>query len=251
MTSDTTQTEAVPEETGWLRDTVARAQVVLWDFDGPLCRLFASRPARQVADELVDWLARQGLTGLLDDAERESPDPHGVLRAVARRHPRNDLVADLEERLTRQELKAAASAMPTPWADPLIRTWTAVGPRMAVTSNNSPQVITSYLAGRGLLPCFAPHVYGRTRDLHLLKPDPHSLERALSDLGAAPGNALMIGDSPSDHHAATAAGVPFLGYARNAHKAALLTEAGVTRVIDSLQPLLTAVRAHAAATGSP
>ncbi|MEU3843853.1 HAD family hydrolase [Streptomyces sp. NPDC028635] len=249
MTSDTTQTEAKPEETGWLRDTVARAQVVLWDFDGPLCRLFASHPAREVADELVGRLARQGIGGLLDDAERASSDPHVVLRAVDRRHPGGDLVADLEECLTQEELTAAASAMPTPWADPLVRTWTAVGSRMAVTSNNSPRAVTSYLAGRGLLPCFAPHVYGRTRDLRLLKPHPHSLDRALDALGAAPGDALMIGDSPSDHDAATAAGVPFLGYARNACKAHLLTEAGVSRMIGSLQPLLTAVRASARAGG--
>lgn len=114
------------------------ARFVLWDFDGPICRLFARHTAQRVAADLVDWLGSRGLRGLLTDAERESPDPHAVLRAVDRRHPGSDLVEELEERLTQEELRATASAMPTAYADPLIRTWTALGVRLAVATNNSP-----------------------------------------------------------------------------------------------------------------
>lgn len=249
MTSDTTQTRAATDETGSLRTLIARARVVLWDFDGPICRLFASHPAEKVADDMVRWLEGQGLHGLLTDHERETGDPHAVLRAVARRHPASDLVAELEERLTQEELRAASSALPTAYADPLIRTWTAVGTRMAVTTNNSPRVVTAYLAGRGLLSCFAPHVYGRTQDLSLLKPHPHCLHRALNALGVPPEGALMIGDSPTDLHAARQAEVPFLGYARNARKEKTLQSAGADRVIGSLEPLLTALRAGAVAGG--
>ncbi|MEU6540620.1 HAD-IA family hydrolase [Streptomyces sp. NPDC047000] len=228
-----------------LADLVARAKVVLWDFDGPICRLFAQHSARLVADDLVRWLARQGLHGLLTEDERTSVDPHFVLRAVDHRHPGSDLVTELEERLTKEEHKAAASAMPTPYADPLIRTWTALGSRMAITTNNSPLVVHEYLAGRGLLSCFAPHLYGRTRDLHRLKPDPHCLNRALNTMGSAPENALMIGDTPTDCAAAKKAGVRFLGYARNAYKEKRLRDAGATDVVGSLKPLLEAVRAAA------
>ncbi|MEW2252734.1 HAD family hydrolase [Streptomyces sp. NPDC058733] len=249
MTSDTKQTEAAPDETGRLRELIDRSRVVLWDFDGPICRLFASHPARKVASGLVDWLAGEGLNGLLTDAERESSDPHAVLRAVERRHPASDLVTELEERLTHEELRAASSAMPTAWADPLIRTWTAVGARMAVTTNNSPRVVTAYLSGRGLLPCFAPHVYGRTQDLRLLKPHPHCLHRALNAMGTPPTAALMIGDSPSDLEAARRAGVPFLGYARNPRKEALLRQAGATAVIGSLEPLLRTLTRRSTAGG--
>ncbi|WP_258054744.1 HAD family hydrolase [Streptomyces sp. Ru71] len=242
MTPDTTRTRAATDETRSLPELIARARVVLWDFDGPICRLFASHPAEKVADDMVRWLEGQGLHGLLTDGERESLDPHAVLRAVDRRHPRSDLVAELEERLTKEELHAASSAMPTPWADPLVRTWTAVGARMAITTNNSPRVVGTYLTGRGLLPCFTPHVYGRTQDLHLLKPHPHCLNRALIAMGCDPADALMIGDSPSDHHAAAQAGVPFLGYARAPRKAALLMSAGATHVTRSLEPLLRALQ---------
>ncbi|MHB9860758.1 HAD family hydrolase [Streptomyces sp. YIM S03343] len=236
MTSDTTQTSALTELT-------VHAGVVLWDFDGPVCRLFAQYSARLVASDLVRWLAGQGLYGLLTEDERTSMDPQFVLRAVDRRHPGSDLVTELEERLTKEELKAAASALPTPYADPLIRTWAALGSRMAITTNNSPLVVHEYLEGRGLLSCFAPHLYGRTENLHLLKPDPHCLNRALNAMGSAPENALMIGDAPSDCIAARKAGVPFLGYARNAYKEKRLREAGATDVVGSLETVLDAVRA--------
>ncbi len=246
MTPDTTQTELVAAETAKetenLQELVTRARVVLWDFDGPICRLFAGHKAERVATELVQWLAGRGLHGLLTDTERESLDPHIVLRAVDRRRPGSDLVAELEERLTQEEMRAAASAMPTAYADPLIRTWKAAGSRLAITTNNSPRVVRKYLASRDLVTCFAPHIYGRTQDLHRLKPDPHCLNRALSAMGVAPAAALMIGDSPSDFGAAREAGVPFLGYARNERKAKLLKEGGAVHVVGSLEPLLLLLR---------
>ncbi|MET7682682.1 HAD family hydrolase [Streptomyces sp. NPDC005423] len=246
VTSDTTQTEPVAAETEYdtrrLHELIERARFVLWDFDGPICRLFAGHSAERVAGDLADWLEGRGLHGLLTETERESLDPHIVLRAVDRRHPGSDLVAELEERLTKQEMLAAGSAMPTAYADPLIRTWSAVGARHSIATNNSPVVVRTYLTGRDLIGCFAPHVYGRTQDLQRLKPDPHCLNRALSALGAAPAAALMIGDAPSDLEAARLAGVPFLGYARNERKAKLLREAGAQDVVGSLEPLLSVLR---------
>ncbi|WP_432196974.1 HAD family hydrolase [Streptomyces sp. bgisy027] len=236
-------TAETENDTEQLRELITRARVVLWDFDGPICRLFAGHKAERVAIDLVDWLEGRGLHGLLTEDERQSLDPHVVLRAVDRRHPGSDLVAELEERLTQEELRATSSAMPTAYADPLIRTWTAVGSRLAIATNNSPRVVRAYLESRGLLSCFSPHVYGRTQNLHQLKPDPHCLNRGLSAMGAAPSAALMIGDTPSDLIAADSAGVPFLGYARNARKEKLLREAGATVVVDSLWAVLRSVRA--------
>jgi HAD superfamily hydrolase (TIGR01509 family) len=218
------------------------ARVVLWDFDGPICRLFAVHSAGGVASDLMSWLEDRGLHGLLTETERESLDPQVVLRAVDRRHPGSDLVAELEERLTQEELRAASSAMPTPYADPLIRTWSAVGSGLAITTNNSPRVVRKYLESRGLVGCFAPHIYGRTPELHHLKPDPHCLNRALNAMDAAPADALMIGDTPPDREAAARAGVPFLGYARSDRMATSLRAAGAGVVLQSLEPLLRILR---------
>ncbi|MFI6347713.1 HAD family hydrolase [Streptomyces sp. NPDC050560] len=225
-----------------LRALVTRARAVLFDFDGPICRLFAGHRAERVAGELVEWVESRGLHGLVTPDERQSLDPHRVLRAVDARHRHSDLVTELEQRLTEEEMRAAASAWPTAFADPLIRTWAARGARLTVATNNSPLVVRSYLTARGLLGCFEPHVYGRTDDLQRLKPHPHCLTRALNATGTAPGDALMIGDSPADLAAARTARVPFLGYARSERKAKLLREAGAEHLVASLEPLLHAVR---------
>lgn len=239
MTSDTepvgAETRIAPDELERLRDLIERAQVALFDFDGPICRLFAGRAADRIAKDLVSWLEEQGLRHLLKPEEREALDPHIVLHAVNRRRPGSDLVVELEERLTQEELRAVPSAMPTPNADPLIRTWTATGTRLAITTNNSPRTVRAYLGGRGLSSCFLPHVYGRSHELRHLKPNPHYLNRALRGMGARPSSALMIGDAPSDYRAAHSADVPFLGYARNADKERLLREAGAKVVINSLE----------------
>ncbi|MEV7190682.1 HAD family hydrolase [Streptomyces sp. NPDC093510] len=220
-----------------LRGLTGPVRFVLFDFDGPICRLFAGHSAERVAKDLVLWLEERGLHGLLTDDERQLADPYVVLRAVDRRHPRSDLVDELEEWLTRQELNAVASAWPTAYADKLIRTWTAVGVRLAVTTNNAPWPVESYLGTRDLLQCFAPHIYGRTQNLRLLKPDPHCVNRALTAMGADPAATLMIGDAPSDCVAARRAGVRFLGFARNERKAGLLREAGAEHLVDSLELL--------------
>ncbi|MGW0647928.1 HAD family hydrolase [Streptomyces umbrinus] len=242
MTPDTKQTGPVAAETENLQEVIKRARFVLFDFDGPICRLFAGHSAETVAKDLVEWLERQGLRGLLTEEERVHPDPMAVLYAVNRRHPHSDLVVELEERLTQQELKAVPSAWPTEFADPLIRTWSAVGTRLAVATNNSPRTAATYLESRGLTGCFAPYVYGRTEKLHHLKPHPYCLVRALNAMGAAPRDALMIGDTPTDFHAAQRADVPFLGYARNAEKEKELRSAGAEVVVRSLDSVLQIVR---------
>ncbi|GAA3843589.1 HAD family hydrolase [Streptomyces coacervatus] len=229
-------------QTERLQELIGHARVVLWDFDGPICRLFAGHSAEGVATDLVDWLEGRGLRDLLTEDERDTEDPHVVLRAVDRRHPASDLVVEVEERLTHEELRAVPSALPTPFADPLIRTWKAVGARLAIATNNSPQVVRAYLTSRGLLDCFLPHIYGRTHDLQYLKPHPHYLNRALTAMGVAPTGALFIGDTPTDCEAARQAGVPFLGYARNEYKEKLLQVAGATDIVGSLEPLLEALR---------
>ncbi|WP_419666998.1 HAD family hydrolase [Streptomyces sp. 2-1] len=242
VTPDTKQTGPVAAETENLQEVIKRARFVLFDFDGPICRLFAGYSAEKVARQLVAWLEGQGLRGLLTEEEQIHPDPQVLLAAVNRRRPNSDLVTELEERLTQEELRAVPSAWPTAYADPLIRTWSAVGARLAIATNNSAQTAISYLEGRDLSGCFAPNVYGRTKKLHQLKPDPYCLVRALNAMGAAPNKALMIGDTPTDFYAAQGADVPFLGYARNAEREKELRSAGAAVVVRSLESVLETVR---------
>ncbi|WP_349017309.1 HAD family hydrolase [Streptomyces solicavernae] len=229
-----------------LREVITRAECVLFDFDGPICRLYANHDAQTVVDNLVAWLTDQGAAGLLTADERDSADPHAVLRAVHRARPGSSLEADLEARLTEEELHAAARAFPTPYVDRLIRTWNASGARLAVATNNAPEAARHYVHGRGVADCFGPHIHGRrTEHVHALKPDPDCLHRALGSLGAHPSRTLMIGDTPADYLAARDAGVAFLGYGQDELRRKKLRSAGAEHVVDSLGTVLKAVWAGA------
>ena len=237
MTPDTTHTEPVTAETARLASLVATARYVLWDMDGPMCQLFAGYPAHQIAGELVDKVDQLGMGTLLTEQERSSNDPQEALRGVHERRRGSDLVLELEEWLTRRELEAVISARPTPYADPLIRTWSSMGARFAITTNNAALAANAYVKDRGLTDCF-PHVYGRTPNLDLMKPNPYCLEEAIKAMGAVPAATLMIGDAVTDLAAARLAGVGFLGYARNEGKETILREAGAEVVVRSLDQVL-------------
>ncbi|MFF6949416.1 HAD family hydrolase [Streptomyces iakyrus] len=239
MTSHTTRTGVVTAWTEELRELLAPVRYVLWDLDGPICRLFAGHPANEVARDLVREIERLGPDSLLTEGERLCPDPQSVLLAVYCRHPEAGLITHLEKRLTEQELVAVPRAWPTPYADPLIMTWSALGARFAITTNNSARAAAAYTESRRLTACFS-HIYGRTEDLARMKPHPHCLSRALESLDAHPSQALMLGDAGTDYQAAQALGVPFLGYARNQRKLDLLVTAGVdpSHIVRSLEEVL-------------
>ncbi|MFE6027727.1 HAD family hydrolase [Streptomyces niveus] len=209
-------------------DRLSGARCVLFDFDGPVCRLFAGRPAGDIAAQLVERILRDFPAEELGDDLLSTRDPFRVLRLFASGRPGHPLTRVLHSVFTGEEVRAARSAKPTLGAGPLIRTLERLGHRLAVTTNNSADAARLYLAHRHLLPPFgAAHIHGRTENLDLLKPHPDSLLRALEGLGLPASAALMIGDGASDVAAASAAGVSFVGYARNERKYLELRGAGV------------------------
>ncbi|GAA2481139.1 HAD-IA family hydrolase [Streptomyces longisporus] len=221
---------------------------VLFDFDGPICRLFPDDSSMRVADELRKTIAAARLTHVLTAYERTHKDPHVVLRAVHRagreRHLENitGLVRTLEAQVTKGELEAVPDALPTEHADELIRRLTERGFSLAVVTNNSPLAADRYLRSRKLEDCFDT-VQGRTADPDLMKPDPDVLHRALKILGVAPKDAVMVGDTPTDFQAAVrAGGIAFIGYGRNEEKRARLRDAQAKPVIGSYAPLLEEAR---------
>lgn len=272
-----------------MRDLLCNADSVLFDFDGPLCSLFAVHPAAVVAQRLhaitSDDLRRDGGGGRgghhqhgqhpprqrpqgrepargsapetrdgahpadgADPADPADPgavertdDPHAVLRAAARRQPGSRLTRLLEAALTQEEVRAAATARPTPYAAGLVTALAARGRRLAVVTNNSPLAVASYLNIQRLSGYFHGQLHGRTGDPALLKPDPDCLHRALRATATPPHRALMIGDTPADLGAARAAGVPFLGYAPDRARAVRLQEAGARHITTSIGQILRAV----------
>jgi phosphoglycolate phosphatase-like HAD superfamily hydrolase len=220
---------------------VSRARVVLFALDGPLCRLFppGGGEERRLADDLIAWLDASGAGGALPVAVRSGGDPYAVLAAVAE-GPDEAVATALRARLTAAELRAVPKASPTPWADPLVRTWASLGARTAVVTRYDAETGSRYVAGRGLTDAL-PRVCGRgtgRRDEFR-----YTLAGALASLGAAREEALFVGEYPTHLEAARAAGIPFLGHARSATGEALLHEAGAQHLVGSLKFVLDVLQA--------
>jgi phosphoglycolate phosphatase-like HAD superfamily hydrolase len=228
-----------------MRDLIEAAKTVLFDFDGPICHLFQGRPSSAVAERL-----RQVADGGTPDGWLpETDDPLEILRAAFEQPGlvESGAAKGIERALTEEEVAAAPGAFPTAYSDALVRMLAATGRRLAVTTNNSPQAVERYLETRLTGELFAGRIHGRNAEGPLsLKPDPDCLLRALESTGTPARDALMIGDAPRDLAAARAAGVAFLGYARNERKAEQLRSAGAERMVGSLRDVVLIVdpRAH-------
>lgn len=224
-----------------MRDLIRAADCILFDFDGPVCALFAGHPAAHIARNLRALISEHGGPADLVRRLESTADPQVVLRAV---DPGSRLSGILEQALTEEELVAAKSSVPTPDADRLVRELVAAGRRVAVTTNNAAAAVERYLAGRGLLSPFSGHIHGRLGDARLLKPHPDCLERALASTRTPPGKALMIGDTVHDLHAARGAGVAFLGYSPRKGRRDELLAAGADEATPALRDVITALRRH-------
>lgn len=216
------------------------AKCVFFDFDGPICRLFAAHPAAGVAERLLALLADRA-PGLLDEETYEPNHPHSILTAVLRAAPDQEVIRAAEQLLTEAEQTAARSAEPTRDAGAVTEELRRHGRTLAITSNNSATAIRDYLGRHGLAEHFSTHVHGRQADPIRLKPDPDCLLRALKSTGTTPGECLMIGDTPSDWEAAKEARVAFIGYAHAPRKADALEQAGVRLIVGSMKEMLDAI----------
>ncbi|MEV4843943.1 HAD-IA family hydrolase [Micromonospora matsumotoense] len=218
-----------------LAKVIDRARVILLDFDGPVCSIFAQHPASTVAHELRRLLVDQAVT--LPPEILAERDPLAVLRFSATLG-RPAVVRLVDEAMTRKEVTAARTAEPTPYGREVIVAAQQTGRRVAVVSNNSAQSVRAYLKGRRLTPYVHP-VIGRPEAApERMKPDPFPVLAAVRELGTEPADCVLVGDSVSDIEAAHAAGVAAIGYANKPGKRERFAAADA--VIDSMAELVTA-----------
>lgn len=209
---------------------LAGKSLLLLDFDGPVCSVFAGYPAPQIAAELIETL--RGIAPRLADMLDHERDPMQVLRAVANSLSR-DQVDSIDEQLSLAELAAVESAEPTPGAAELIAAALKAGLTVAIVSNNSEGAIAKYLKRHGLDGGISV-IIGRPFGLpERMKPDPYLLHEALRSTGTEASHACFVGDSVTDVEAGKSAGIVTIGYANKAGKAERLQEAGASLVVES------------------
>lgn len=216
-----------------------RSPVILLDFDGPVCSVFAGHPAAQIADDLRALAYDQ--LGLLPAALGGLSSPHDVLTACA--DVSRDLTVSMEAALQAAEVKAVQSATPTPGIEQFLAACQETGHQLAIVTNNAAAAVHAYLVRSGLT-SFVQHIEARDpSDPTLMKPNPHLIQQAAQALGAPPQTCTLIGDQPIDIRAAQATGSATIAYANKPGKADVLITAGADAIITQISELTEAIRA--------
>lgn len=226
---------------------LAEARVLLLDFDGPVCSVFAGLPAATIAKQLRGLLWRHGIA--LPDHLMEQDDPHEILRYTGTLG-RDELTRAVEDALTAAEITAARLARPTPYAREVIVAAHETGRSVAIVSNNAADAVRTYLDAHRLSRHVHPVVGRPYADPARMKPNPAPICAAVDELDADPAQCILVGDSVSDITAATAAGVHSIGYANKPGKRERLTDAGADAIVDSMAPIATAMLAMQDNTGT-
>ncbi|MFG2902924.1 HAD family hydrolase [Streptomyces zaomyceticus] len=205
-----------------LTETLANARVILLDFDGPLCDVFAGLPAPEVARELTSLLSAED--GTAGTKAALTDDPLEVLRIA--HEAGTDLGQKIEKALTAAELRAVAVAgRPTPGAAEALQAARAAGRGVAVVGDNSAESVRVFLGLHGLEEYVTTIVGRPSEQPHLMKPNPFPLITAAEQLHIDVTSCTLIGDSLTDVQSAHAAGATVIGYADGPHKAARFAEA--------------------------
>ena len=215
--------------------------VLLLDFDGPICAVFAGYTTRTAADELHAAIADR-FGSVPPEIEELGAHPLGILRRVADLGEPS-LVRAVARACRDAEVRAIATATPTPGAVDVLRAARAGGRLVAIVSNNSAEAVRAYLDAHELNP-YVDHIAARHdgMDPRLLKPNPYLLHAALSALHRRPADAILVGDSVSDVEAAQAVRVPTVGYANKPGKLRRLADTSADVVIDGMIQLADALR---------
>ncbi|MFJ9798385.1 HAD family hydrolase [Streptomyces sp. NPDC101145] len=221
-----------------LPEILANAGVVFFDFDGPVCDVFAGLPASEVAKQLASLLASKDAAAGAKAAETD--DPIEVLRIAHEADA--GMGQEVEAALTAAEVEAVAVAgPPTPGAAEALRAVNSSGRAVAVVSNNSAECVQRFLEAHGLEEYVARIIGRPTGQPHLMKPNPFPLITAAEQMHMDVTNCTLIGDSLTDIQAAHATGTTAIGYANKPHKADLFAEAQADAITDDMHAIADAL----------
>jgi phosphoglycolate phosphatase len=201
-----------------LDDILSQTRYLLIDFDGPLCSLFAGTPTAPIADWLRELVTQAGAD--IPDAIKDTHDWFAILAFAAAVSPA--LAATVEAELTDLETAAVPTAAPTAYAHEVLVACRDSARPVAIISNNSSQAVRAYLNAHDLHNLVSLVSARTNADPTLLKPSPYLIHQAAAALNARPPSCAVVGDTPSDIHAAHAAQALAIGYAKAPADASLL-----------------------------
>lgn len=213
---------------------INQAAAVLLDFDGPVTPLMPAPANMHAADAARQAITAHGVTPPDDIAT--TSDHLAVIRWAGMHAP--EALADVENACTAAEFVSARTCTPTPGAHALVAALHAAGTPVVIVSNNAAEPIRAYLDHHHLT-TYVRDVIGRPRMRpDLMKPHPHTVQRALQIAGSSPVDTVIIGDSVSDIEVAKTAGVRSIGYAKTRERGIELRDAGADAVVGRMASLI-------------
>jgi phosphoglycolate phosphatase len=215
-----------------------RTRHLLIDFDGPVCSLFAGTPTAPIAARLRTIITREGVA--LPPAIRNTGNWFEIFAFAAITGPA--LASHVESELAALESAAAHTAAPTPDLADVLSACHDSGRHVAIVSNNSARAVLIYLDIHQLTGQIGAVAARTGHDPAILKPSPHLIKQAASELGTVPSACALIGDSPSDIAAARSAQASSIGYAATSGGPRLLLAAGADAIITTMAELAARIR---------
>ena len=207
-----------------------RFPVVVFDWDGTLVD---STPA--ITEAIRRSAADLGLP-VPSRAQASHVIGLGLLDAIHQAVPaiERGQIPAFVERYRVHFLKEDASLRAFDGIAPLLIELEASGAVLAVATGKSRAGLNRALAQTGWKHHF---VTTRCADEGAPKPDPWMLRDICAELGIAPADAVMIGDTTHDLRMAASAGASAVGVTYGAHPAAELASAGPAALVDSVGAL--------------
>ncbi|MEU2954498.1 HAD family hydrolase [Streptomyces xanthochromogenes] len=221
-----------------LTEVLEATRAVLFDFDGPICDVFAGRPAPDVARHLAETLA--GFDVALASKTHGTDDPMEILRLAPQGG--DPALRAIEEELTKAEVTAVRLAgAPIPGAVAALEAAHVSGRKVAIVSNNSTACVQAFLMLHELCHLVDVVIGRAPYRPDAMKPDPHSLLMASSELRTHPHDCTLVGDSVTDVEATKATGGRSIGFANKPGKERALSDAGADVVVTTMTAIADAL----------
>ncbi|MEM6832626.1 MAG: HAD-IA family hydrolase [Pseudomonadota bacterium] len=203
---------------------------IIFDCDGTL-----TDSHHVIVEAMTRTFVSAGLTPPTDPATRaviglSLPNAIGHLLQDGELGLRDQLVEDYKTVFSEMRLAGEMREHLFPHVKTCLDALLDAGASLGIATGKSRRGLDHILDTHGLRRYFGTL---QTADTNPSKPHPAMLEVAMSELGAAPHETVMIGDSPYDIQMARAAGTRAIGVSWTDHGPAALKAAGAHALLDS------------------
>ena len=176
---------------------------VLFDFDGTLVQLNLNFP--EIYREVYSIVKRYGVDPILYQDLFLIELVETVTERLKKHDPQKAEAFNKEAEgfLRKREIAAAKEAEVVPGAYQILKRLKGKGIRVGIVTRNCKEAVKVGLGKND----FAYDILLTRDDIRPVKPEPHSLEKALKVLKSKPEETIMVGDHPIDIRAGKKVGV--------------------------------------------